>query len=158
RVERPEVFNATHALAFRLLAEGKITGLRIDHPDGLWNPPAYFRNLQEGYIAAHVRARLPEADADDDHELAEVVSAGYAEQIAADGAAPQPLYVIAEKILSEGEPMPSDWPIAGTTGYDFMNGVNGLFVNADNRKAIDDIYLRFTSAQPKSRGLPSDER
>jgi (1->4)-alpha-D-glucan 1-alpha-D-glucosylmutase len=156
RVERPEVFKATHALAFRLLAEGKISGLRIDHPDGLWNPPEYFRHLQEGYIAAHVRARLPDADDDDDDELAAAVAAWYTENGAEDGTAPQSLYVVAEKILSEGEPMPADWPIAGTTGYDFMNGVNGLFVDARHRDTINETYLRFTSAQPKSRGAASD--
>lgn len=48
RVELPEVFQATHALALRLLAEGKATGLRIDHPDGLWDPPHYFRQLRQG--------------------------------------------------------------------------------------------------------------
>ncbi|HEX6985830.1 MAG TPA: alpha-amylase family glycosyl hydrolase, partial [Planctomycetaceae bacterium] len=50
RVEEPAVFEAVHALTFRLLAEGIVTGLRIDHPDGLFDPPTYFENLQEGYV------------------------------------------------------------------------------------------------------------
>src|SRR5690606_1336108 len=49
RVELPDVFHDTHQFLFRLLAEGKATGLRIDHPDGLWNPSKYFRQLQESY-------------------------------------------------------------------------------------------------------------
>ncbi|WP_182666692.1 malto-oligosyltrehalose synthase, partial [Streptomyces calidiresistens] len=45
RVEDPEVFAATHGTVLRLLEEGVISGLRIDHPDGLADPPAYLRRL-----------------------------------------------------------------------------------------------------------------
>src|SRR5687767_6289010 len=41
RMEREEVFEATHKLAFDLIEAGSITGLRIDHPDGLWDPKQY---------------------------------------------------------------------------------------------------------------------
>src|SRR5207253_1261566 len=50
RMDRPEVFEATHRLVMRLLAEGKISGLRIDHIDGLWDPAGYFQRLQQRYI------------------------------------------------------------------------------------------------------------
>lgn len=56
RVELPEVFEATHQLFFQMLAEGKATGLRVDHPDGLWDPPTYFRQLQESFVLYHIRA------------------------------------------------------------------------------------------------------
>jgi len=59
RVELPEVFQATHGLIFKLLGEGKATGLRIDHPDGLWNPTEYFRKLQETYVVEQIERRLP---------------------------------------------------------------------------------------------------
>src|SRR5207248_138032 len=58
KVERPEVFEATHRLYLRLLAEGKASGLRVDHPDGLWDPNSYFRQVQEEYVIASVRQRL----------------------------------------------------------------------------------------------------
>ena len=48
-MERPEVFEATHGLVLRLLREGKIDGLRIDHPDGLYDPEQYLRRLQRRY-------------------------------------------------------------------------------------------------------------
>ncbi len=149
RVEVPEVFAATHELVFRLLAEGKATGLRIDHPDGLWDPPDYFRQLQEQYILACVRARMPEHDAEEKGELEEAVRAWFDAHIGSDGAqSPHlPLYVVAEKILTEGETLPENWLVAGTTGYDFLNDANGLFVDARNRKAIDEIYARFTGNQ-----------
>ena len=57
RVEDPEVFEEAHALVFRWLCEGKVTGLRIDHPDGLFDPTAYFLDLQERYFLEHARAR-----------------------------------------------------------------------------------------------------
>src|SRR6516162_868602 len=97
RMELPEVFRATHRLLFRLLAEGKATGLRIDHPDGLRDPAGYFRQLQEHYVLARARAALPAGLAP--YDLAPAVSARLA--AAAEGgdpAAGRPLYVVAEKI------------------------------------------------------------
>jgi (1->4)-alpha-D-glucan 1-alpha-D-glucosylmutase len=47
RQEDPEVFRETHALAFRLVREGLVEGLRIDHPDGLADPAAYLRRLRD---------------------------------------------------------------------------------------------------------------
>src|SRR5262249_765207 len=51
-MERPDVFEAAHGLVLRLLAEGKLDGLRIDHPDGLYDPAQYFRQLQEHFLLA----------------------------------------------------------------------------------------------------------
>ena len=48
-MEDAEVFEAVHALVFRWISEGMVSGLRIDHPDGLFDPTAYFLNLQERY-------------------------------------------------------------------------------------------------------------
>ena len=126
-----------------------MTGLRIDHPDGLWDPPHYFRQLQEQYILACVRARMPEHDAEEAGELEEAVRTWFAAHVAGDGETPArlPLYVVVEKILAENEALPDDWMVAGTTGYDFLNEANGLFVDVANRKAIDDIYTRFTGNQ-----------
>lgn len=47
RVEDSEVFDATHRLVLRLLGEGKVDGLRLDHPDGLHDPAGYFSRLQD---------------------------------------------------------------------------------------------------------------
>jgi len=104
KMELPEVFRETHRLIFEWLDRGKITGLRIDHPDGLWNPKEYLERLQRN-------------------------------------GAP---YVVVEKILSGDERLPADWPAEGTTGYDFLNRVNGLFVDASKASAFDEIYREFT--------------
>ena len=128
RVEHPEVFQATHALTLRLLADGKATGLRIDHPDGLWDPPRYFRQLQESY------AKLVASRRD----------ASWQHSQAADCMTPeQHPYVVAEKILASGETLPHSWVVDGTTGYDFLNAVNGLFVQRENAAVFQTTYSHF---------------
>jgi (1->4)-alpha-D-glucan 1-alpha-D-glucosylmutase len=111
RVEVPRVFEDTHRLVLRLVHEGKVTGLRIDHPDGLYDPRGYLRELQ-------------------------------AQAVGID--APEPLYVLVEKILTGDEDLPHDWPVAGTVGYEFLNRVNALFVNPANERAFDAVYRAFS--------------
>jgi (1->4)-alpha-D-glucan 1-alpha-D-glucosylmutase len=153
RMEMPEVFESAHRVLFRLLAEGKATGLRIDHPDGLREPARYFRQLQESFVLAHVRAALP-ADYPTDG-LARMVARCFADSLDRQDAelTPWPLYVIAEKILSEGEVLPPDWAVDGTTGYDFLNAVNGLLVDADGRDTFDRVYQQFTRGPADFRQL-----
>jgi len=149
RVELPEVFHATHHLILRLLAEGKATGLRIDHPDGLREPTRYFRQLQEQYVLARVRATLPETGQPDD--LEETVLERFARQWDSGndtGAYHGPLYVVAEKILSEGEALPQSWAVSGTTGYDFLNAASGVFVQGKNAARFDTLYGSFAGVQP----------
>lgn len=113
RMELPEVFEASHELAFKLIEQGWITGLRIDHPDGLWNPRQYFARVQE-------QARKLTGKA---------------------------LYVVAEKILSGEEELPRNWPVHGTTGYDFLNRLNGLYVDSANEARFAELYRRFSGEQ-----------
>jgi (1->4)-alpha-D-glucan 1-alpha-D-glucosylmutase len=51
--------------------------------------------------------------------------------------------VIVEKILAMDEPLPEEWPIHGTTGYEFMTAVGGIFVDASQRRRFDELYSRF---------------
>jgi (1->4)-alpha-D-glucan 1-alpha-D-glucosylmutase len=142
RMELPEVFHAAHQVLFHLLAEGHATGLRIDHPDGLRDPASYFRQLQEQYILARARVALPAGL--ESYDLARAVAVRLA--ASGDGSGdpvPRPLYVVAEKILTEGESLPADWAVDGTTGYDFLNAVHGLFVDAESRDAFDRVYTAF---------------
>jgi len=116
RVEEPKVLEAVHATAFELLREGKITGLRIDHVDGLLDPARYLCDLQ--------RPRDGEPEP-------------------APGSDPRRLYVVVEKILTGAEELPTDWPIHGTTGYEVANALNGLFVEPAGFRAIDRAYQRL---------------
>ncbi len=58
------------------------------------------------------------------------------------------LYVVVEKILEREETLPEDWPIQGTTGYDFLNQVNGLFCQRSQERAFNTIYRRLVDQPP----------
>lgn len=152
-MEFPEVFLSTHQLIFRLLTEGKVTGLRIDHPDGLWSPADYFHQLQENYllhkIKAHLEITAGKGGEIQQETLREAVKVWLKDHLKQKEipASSWPLYVVAEKILSEGESLPEDWAVYGTTGYDFLNSLNGLFIDRSNQRVFDKIYSHFTGSQ-----------
>ena len=156
-MEREDVFEAAHRLVLRLVAEGKVDGLRIDHPDGLYDPAQYFRRLQEHYALALARRAFEAGPASQGADWAEV-EAALRERIAArldqpGGPLGRPLYVVAEKILGADEPLVETWPVHGTSGYDFLNQVNGLFVDPD---AARDLHPPVhTTASRTTRGSPS---
>jgi (1->4)-alpha-D-glucan 1-alpha-D-glucosylmutase len=108
RVEDKTVFEAVHALPMAWVKKGWVQGLRIDHPDGLWDPAHYFHRLQKA---------CPDT------------------------------WIVVEKILASDETLASDWPVAGTTGYDFMNLAGGLMINADNEDAMTKCYTDFIGIQ-----------
>jgi len=107
-MENPEVFAHTHGMVGRLIADGRLHGLRLDHIDGLLDPGGYLSQLR-----AFAAERAPS------------------------------FYLTVEKILARHERLRSDWPVAGTTGYDFINLVNGLYVDPDGKQAMDRTYRRF---------------
>jgi (1->4)-alpha-D-glucan 1-alpha-D-glucosylmutase len=122
RMEDPEAFDAVHRLPFELLGAGKVQGLRIDHPDGLYNPAEYFCRIQ-----AHVAAAKGTAD---------------------EPPARRPLYLVAEKILVGDEQLPRQWPVHGTTGYDFAALADGLLVDSGNAEAMTEVYESFVPGVP----------
>jgi (1->4)-alpha-D-glucan 1-alpha-D-glucosylmutase len=105
RMEDEQVFADTHALILRWLGKGVLDGVRIDHPDGLWDPEAYCQRLRR--------------------------------------AAPQ-AWIVVEKILEPGERLRESWPVAGTTGYDFLNRAGGLFVDPAGEQPLTELYAEFT--------------
>jgi (1->4)-alpha-D-glucan 1-alpha-D-glucosylmutase len=147
-MEKPDVFEATHALVLRLVCEGKVTGLRIDHPDGLYDPREYLQRLQAHYALCAARTAFGQdaefAGRDWDEFRGPLLEA--LRQSAAgspDSPFRRPLYVVVEKILGRNEPIPEDWPVQGTTGYEFLNRLNGLFVRAENAGPFTRIYERW---------------
>jgi (1->4)-alpha-D-glucan 1-alpha-D-glucosylmutase len=128
RVEDPAVFQAVHAAVFRFIERGWVTGLRVDHCDGLLDPQGYLENLSQ-HAAKALQA------------YAAATGAGKA---AADG---KPPYLVVEKILSRDETLPVEWPVEGTTGYGFLNLLNGLFVDRTGAMRIREFYARFTEQQ-----------
>lgn len=114
-VEDPRVFEATHAMIFRLVKENKIDGLRVDHIDGLLDPLEYLDRLQN--------ARKVQSNDDND-------ALG--------------IYTIVEKITSGDEELPKTWRVAGTTGYDFLNVANTLFIDPRGWHELENVYRDFT--------------
>lgn len=107
RVEEPVVFEDVHQVVLDLVQSGRVTGLRIDHVDGLLDPTAYLQNLEER-------------------------------------CGPGGAYIVVEKIHAEGQALPAHWPIHGTTGYEFLNLVGGLFVEPAGTKRLIDLYRAAT--------------
>ena len=108
RVEDEKVFRHSHTLIFKLVREGKLSGLRVDHVDGLYDPLGYLKRLRQ--------------EAGD-------------------------LYLTVEKILGVDEELPSAWPVEGTTGYDYLNILNGIFCAGQQRRRFNQIYERFTGLE-----------
>jgi (1->4)-alpha-D-glucan 1-alpha-D-glucosylmutase len=163
RMEDPVVFKESHKLIFKLIREGKITGLRVDHPDGLYNPLEYFQRLQRdcflfmrlGHlgmvtedIPSDVLWSLKENDSSFfphtavKSEIESEILEQY-NKISSSDPTFKPFYIVGEKILIKDERMPEDWPIFSTTGYVFLNTLNGIFVDTENMKIFEDIYTRF---------------
>jgi len=109
RVEDPSVRELIHAKAFDLLRAGKVTGLRIDHVDGLLDPAGYLTEMRR-------TNDLP------------------------------PFYLVVEKILIGDEELPADWPVEGTTGYDFLHQVNAVYTDGDGGRALARNYQRAVGA------------
>ncbi|HET6576541.1 MAG TPA: malto-oligosyltrehalose synthase [Fimbriiglobus sp.] len=196
--EREDVFRDTHALILRLCGEGLVDGLRIDHPDGLYDPKQYLQRLQEYYLLAVARHLAATDPAFAGVEWGEVEPAvrerlgptphGGREQRQDEPLSPSPLggagrgggygastgrghhsapvertphpnpppqggrekesglplYVIVEKILERTEHLPPDWPAASTTGYEFINAINGLFVDPAGAASLSRAYEALT--------------
>ena len=104
RVENPEVFDVHNRLVFELVADGKITGLRIDHIDGLYDPVNYLAKLQ-------LR---------------------------------QPLYVVVEKILEAGESLPASLQCNGTSGYDYLDTANAVFIDPAGLEVLTEAYQTYS--------------
>jgi len=122
RAENADVFEDTHRLMFDWISRGKVDALRIDHPDGLLDPRGYC-------LAVQARARVLLA-----HDASGAVSASLPKDA---------IYLVLEKILADYERLPEDWAVHGTTGYRFMNVVNGLFVDTAARSRFDRLYAAF---------------
>jgi len=125
RTENEAVFENTHRFVLELVAKGAVDGLRIDHPDGLYDPADYFRRLREKLATGQEASR-------------------------------ENFYLIAEKILTGKEQLRKDWPLDGTTGYEFGNLVNGVFIDQGAAGKMSRIYESFCGFNPEYSDLVYD--
>jgi len=120
RMDRVAVFRDAHELLGRLVADGALHGLRIDHVDGMADPQRYCRRLN-----AFAAALAPRDAA---------------------GRRWRP-YIVVEKILGDGERLPADWPVSGTTGYDYLALANALFVAPEGYARLVHCWRGFTGIE-----------
>lgn len=115
RVELAEVFESAHAKLLRLVADGSITAVRLDHIDGLYDPIGYLVQLDTALRRA----------------------TGKRDTTA-------PLHLTVEKILAPEERLPKAFVAHGTTGYEFIRVANGIFVDRRAEQNLTSLYRRFT--------------
>lgn len=122
-VEQPEVFDDAHREILTWVNAEEVTGLRVDHPDGLADPGAYVRQLREA--APHA-------------------------------------WIVIEKILHPGEPLPASWPVDGTTGYDAMRELFGVLLDPAGETAFTKLADRlgvrtdYAAVEEEARRLVTD--
>jgi len=121
KTERPQVFDDSHRLVFQWIKEGRVNGLRLDHPDGLFDPVNYTRKLQQE-VQKHLPADFKTRDKNPE----------------------TPFYILIEKILEPGEELSHDWNVHGTVGYDYMNVLNDVFVDTQNNQAFRELYKSWS--------------
>lgn len=109
RVEQPRVFADSHGMIVDLLNRDEVSGVRVDHVDGLRDPATYLRRLRSDAAES---------------------------------------YIAVEKILRAGEEMPESFPVQGTTGYEFISMVDGVFIDSQNELAMTALYHAFTGEAP----------
>ena len=168
RVEDERVFDATHALVLRLVREGRLHGVRIDHIDGLADPKAYLERLQAALAAALAGREGAGREGGEDATGGGATAGADIGALAAptdpgnggrpgapaDGvAAPppgteRPFWVLIEKILGPDEELPADWATAGTSGYEFLNLVLGLLLDEAGLARLEALYRERTGAGP----------
>jgi (1->4)-alpha-D-glucan 1-alpha-D-glucosylmutase len=119
KIQDEKVFYYTHRLILKLVREGKFSGLRVDHVDGLYDPLGYLARLRR--------------ETDD-------------------------IYLTVEKILGAEEDLPQSWPVEGTTGYDYLNALNGIFCARENQHKLSHIYERFTGLHTSGRSVIAEKK
>ncbi len=125
REEDIGAFELMQSLTLRLIKENKITGLRIDHIDGLYDPLHYLLRFRN-YLAPEPSSRE--------------------------------FYVVVEKILEGDETFPAEWPVYGTTGYDFLNRLNAIFIDPDGLNRLGQIYIKFTGLAGSFAGVAYEKK
>ena len=120
RMEDDAVFQESHAALFKLIDAGHVNALRLDHTDGLYDPYDYFDKLQ-----SHFHRPGSGAPASPDDWV-------------------RPLPILVEKILQRDEALPDEWPVDGTTGYEFGVSVRGLLIEPSSEASLSQTYADFT--------------
>lgn len=163
-MERAEVFESTHRLIMQLLDDGKVDGLRIDHADGLFDPTAYLWQLQEQrYLQLCRQEFVAESGTAagclwSDLKLTLRQRFVHLRECEPRSLVLRPQYLVVEKILGQSESLPDDWPVDGSTGYEFLNLLNGLFVDSHKARELEAACAKFVGCKQDFRELIYDAK
>ncbi|MCX7321199.1 MAG: malto-oligosyltrehalose synthase [Hyphomicrobiales bacterium] len=119
RVEDAGTFEAIHVQVKRLIAQGKLQGLRLDHIDGLRDPSQYFQRL---------RRLIREAQGKQDKD--------------------KPFYVVVEKILGEHEKLVPFAGVHGTTGSEWLNAITQVLVDEKGLEPLGETWRQISNTSP----------
>jgi (1->4)-alpha-D-glucan 1-alpha-D-glucosylmutase len=158
RMEDPRVFGEAHRLVLALVRDGLATGLRIDHPDGLYAPHAYFRRLQALHLLERARLAAERAGRRLDRPTAALLLERLFESLEAGRIPRRPLHVVVEKIVIAPERLPETWDVDGTSGYEFLALVNGLFVDPRAVRTFDGIWARVSGRREEFREVVAEKK
>lgn len=152
KMEDPVVFNETHRLIRELLLQGAVTGIRIDHVDGLFDPEDYLYRFQRACWLDSCMSRLAHnrlfKDLPQDalkEQLLRILEQKKEKE--RKSLFLTPLYMVVEKVLGDNERLRDTWPVDGTTGYEFLSALDRLFVDSRNKRKLINTYRKFTGSQ-----------
>ncbi|MEW2619413.1 malto-oligosyltrehalose synthase [Streptomyces sp. NPDC048106] len=125
----------------RFFSISELIGVRVEEPEVFDATHAKILQLLEEGVADGLRVDHPDGLADPDSYLARLHEASGGR------------WTVIEKILADDEPLPASWPIAGTTGYDALRRVDGLFTDPEGAAELVAEYRRFAAPQPDRGGV-----
>ncbi|MDQ3504886.1 MAG: malto-oligosyltrehalose synthase, partial [Actinomycetota bacterium] len=111
-----------------------LVGLRVEDPEVFDDTHAQILAWVRDGVVDGLRVDHPDGLRDPE---------GYARRLcdATDG-----VWTVMEKILEHGEDLPESWPVAGTTGYDRLNAIGGLFIDPAGEEPLTSSYGELTGA------------
>ncbi|MFF7261822.1 malto-oligosyltrehalose synthase [Streptomyces sp. NPDC008159] len=124
----------------RFFSISELIGVRVEEPEVFDATHAKILELLRDGVVDGLRIDHPDGLADPDAYLRRLHEATGGR------------WTVVEKILADGEALPAAWPVAGTTGYDALRHVDGLFTDPAGAGELLDRYRRFTAAEPDRGG------
>ncbi|MCX5561570.1 malto-oligosyltrehalose synthase [Streptomyces sp. NBC_00038] len=119
----------------RFFSISELIGVRVEDPEVFAATHAKILELLDDGVVEGLRIDHPDGLADPDTYLRHLHEA-------TDGR-----WTVVEKILADGEPLPAAWPVAGTTGYDALRQIDGLFTDPAGAGELLGQYRRFAAPQ-----------
>ncbi|MFE2487050.1 malto-oligosyltrehalose synthase [Streptomyces mirabilis] len=119
----------------RFFSISELIGVRVEDPEVFTATHAKILELLDEGVVEGLRIDHPDGLADPDAYLRRLHEATGGR------------WTVVEKILADGEPLPAAWPVAGTTGYDALRHVDGLFTDPAGAGELLGQYRRFAAPQ-----------